>query len=232
MSSVTRSQIVEWMAGMQRMFLGDTPLDTSSVPRGVMQAVIKPPDGSNGIRQAAEELMLFWTSGCRVQIGGLVISVVPFDPATFIGAGYSLVAEDHDPRNDGLTEVDFNLVDFVSCLNEGETSITGEEKLKRLRASGRIRYGANVGWGLLLDYQARRENSVLETLYRLKKVAYLDFPGDTILSPDGGRSVLCLRRVEAEWYWLLAWLEFVWFATDVSTVSPANQASGQAASET
>ncbi len=176
-------------------------------------------EGREARNRAVEEFRLFLENGCRIEIGGLMVPVPAFDPVQILGKGHSLVVADHDVCNDGLTEIDFGRVDLVTCLEGEETSITGEVKLERLKKSGFIRYGANVGWGLWQDYQARKENSVLETLYRLRKITYLDFPGDVILTPAGDRAVLCLCRGEAGWRWSLSWLERDWDAADVSAVS-------------
>lgn len=175
-------------------------------------------EGREARNRAVEEFRLFLENGCRV-MGGLKVKTAAFDPASLLGVGYSLILDEHDGRNDGVAEIDFGGVYFLSCLEKEEVSIIGEAKLHRLKKSGFIRYGANVGWGLWQDYQARKENSVLETLYRLRKITYLDFPGDVILAPGGRRAVLCLCRDVAGWHWLLNWLERGWDAALVSAVS-------------
>ena len=141
----------------------------------------------------------------------LIVRPAPFDPEKFLGKSWGIIAEERDARSAALPEVDFGQAEFISCLKPGESSIKGEEKLRRLKASGRLRYGASVFHGLWQDYQNRQENSVLETLYRLKNLTYLDFFGDVLLSPDGGRLVLCLYRSSGgEWYWDARWLRGDW----------------------
>jgi hypothetical protein len=156
---------------------------------------------------AGAQLTLFLKNGCRVSIGDMKIATAPFDPVTLIGLDWEVIADEHDKRNDGVTEVDFNAVDFPTCLKEDESRVTGEDKLKRLKASGQILYGANAFMGTWKDYQSRKENSVLETLFRTKGITYLDFFGDVLLSPSGDRFVLYFcRLVDGGWLWRYNWL--------------------------
>lgn len=146
------------------------------------------------------------------EVTQMVVVIRSFDPVAFIGKNWSLVPEEHDARNDALTEVDFSRVLFETCLKDGETSITGEEKLKRLKANGNIRLNANIFLGLWEDYQTKKVNSVLEQLCREKGITYMDFFGDVLLGPGGGRGVLCLCRGVGVWCWGCSWLPSGWGA--------------------
>lgn len=191
-------------------------VDPDCLDSGILQrSIIDNP------KVAGANFTSFLRNGCRVNIGGLKVTPQPFDPVTFsrLGQGWKIIAEDHDSCNDGLREVDFSQVDFLTGLNEGETSITGEVKLARLKETKRILYGANVFGGLWQDYQGLKENSVLERLYREKKITYLDFFGDVLQPPAGHRCVLCLDRDGARWYWGANRLDFGWRAYHVSAVS-------------
>ncbi|MEK7585555.1 MAG: hypothetical protein AAB455_03540 [Patescibacteria group bacterium] len=170
---------------------------------------------------AGENFTRFLQNGCRLNIGGLKVAPQPFDPATFpvLGEGWRVLTEEHDVRNDGLVEVDFARVGLTTGLNEGETAITGEVKLARLKQSGCLRYGANVFMGLWRDYQALKENSLLECLYRERKTVYLDFFGDVLQHPDGGRYVLYLCRGGVGWDWDASRLDGGWGSSRVSAVS-------------
>jgi len=169
--------------------------------------VIRDPKG------AGERFALFLQNGARVNIAGnMKITPKPFDPVKFIGKDWSLVADEHDARNDTLIEVDFMKVSFETCLKEGEIHIKGEEKLKRMKENGKIRLGATVFIGLWKDYQMRKDNSVLEHLYREKRITYMDFFGDVLLDPDGDCHVLYLLRNDGGWYWYYSWLERGWYA--------------------
>ncbi len=191
-------------------------MDTSVLDPDAMQAAT-----ISNPKEAGANFTRFLQNGCRLALPDLKIRPVPFDPATFpgLGEGWRLIAEEHDSRNDTLTEVDFNTVGLVSCLNAGETSIIGEEKLRRLKVAGHLRYGVTTFHGLWLDYQARKENSLLEQLFRLKKITYLDFLGDVLLPPGGDRHVLSLYRGVGGWRWDARWLAFGWCAGNVSAVS-------------
>lgn len=153
--------------------------------------------------------------------GNLKIAPVALDPEIFLGAkSWKIVTAEQDSRFAALGEIDFDLINFATALAPGEGLITGEEKLKRLRASGYFCYGASVCGGLLADHQARGKKSVLEVLYRRKKIVYLDFFGDVLWGPDGRRYVLGLYRGAGSWCRQVRWLGDVWGTLLVSAVSP------------
>ena len=153
----------------------------------------------------------------------LVNRTSPFNPAGFIGQrGWTIWRglatsdgltgdEQQDYRSLALTEIDWNRVLFPTCLKGDETSITGEEKLKRLQASGEILLDAKVGEELLLDYKTNGENSVLEKLRQQHNVTYLDFFGTILRNPRGNRCVLYLCFSGGQWRWFYGWLGDVWF---------------------
>lgn len=154
----------------------------------------------------------------------MVVATQPFDPVLFVAEKWSLIPEERDQRSARLTEVDFATALWEICLNEGESSITGEEKLTRLKASGKIRLGSTVFLGLWTDYQARKEDSVLERLFKEQKITYLDFFGDVLLDPRGDRYVLCFFRSERGWSWRYLYLDYDWNAVSLSA-SLASEAS-------
>lgn len=127
--------------------------------------------------------------------------------------------EDIDSRSLVLTEINADSLLFESCLQEGEQRITGEEKLKRLKAANLVRLGGNAFLGLWRDYEANKENSVLEYLYRTRKITYLDFFGLILRSPDSDRCVLYLYRdSDGAWTWYYFWLGCGWDAGARSAV--------------
>jgi len=189
-------------------------VDWDLLDSGGIQQIIDQP-GNPG-----QQLTVFLRNGGRVTLGDLKIATAPFDPVKFIGENWSLIAGEHDSRNDGITEVDFSKVDFVTCLAKGESAITGEEKLKRLKAGSQIRFGAGVFAGLWRNYQARKENSVLETLFRTKNITYIDFFGDVLLDPNGRRFVLYLYSGgDGRWVWRYDRLDFDRYVKFWSAVS-------------
>jgi hypothetical protein len=131
----------------------------------------------------------------------------PFFPAEFIGEGWTV--EEQDERSLTFTEIELAAPRFETCLKDGETSITGEEKLIRLKQSKKIILGGNAFLGLWLDYQVNKENSALECLWRNYKISYLDFFGTVVCHTDGCRIVIYLYlNNDGKWSWnynLLKW---------------------------
>lgn len=173
----------------------------------------------------------FLKAGARFSFGGLKVATAPFNPAECIGAGWSFWKgpkdgdgldgeEARDKASLVLTEVDFEKVDFLNCLEAGESRIVGEKKLERLQGLGRTIYGTTVGWGLWLDYQQNGAQSVLEKLYQQKGITYIDLFGDVLRSPDGFRYVLYLYRSDdGSWNWDCTWLDDAWNARYFTVVS-------------
>lgn len=163
----------------------------------------------------------------------IIVATAPFDPVSFCGTGWDFWKGPlhgkglegellRDQRSLALTEVNFDEVDFLNCMeNTKEKVICGYRKLERLRSLGRIIYGSTVFAGLLLDYQQLgREHSVLEQLYLSMGIGYLDFMGDRLRNPLGDSYVLCHERVnDEEWrsYWY--WLGHNWLCDNYTCVS-------------
>lgn len=175
----------------------------------------------------------FLKNGAKFIFVGRKVACVPFNSAEFIGKSWAFWKgpkdgsglegeEERDKASAAFAEVDFDRADFLTCLKNGENSITGEEKLIRLKSSGRIRYGATVFMGLWENYQAceNKGESVLEKLYQQKGITYIDFFGDVLRGQDGHRCVLYLYRdVVGQWDWHCYWLDNGWYAQSFSAVS-------------
>jgi hypothetical protein len=175
----------------------------------------------------------FLQSGCRMVAGDLKFATAPFDPAVFIGQGWAFWKgpkggnglegeEERDKASVSFTEVDFDKADLLTCLEKGESSITGEEKLIRLKKLGCVLYGVTVFMGLWQNYQScqNKAESVLEKLYKQKGITYVDFLGDILRHPGGDRCVLYLCRAgDGQWRWGHDWLDIGWRARSVSAVS-------------
>ena len=155
--------------------------------------------------------------------GGFKFASAPFDPATFegLGQGWSEVLEDRDERAYSFLEADLAKASFDSCLKENEILINGEEKLRRLKASKNIRWCATQFAGLWKDYQINGRDSILERAYHAKVITgFLSFFGTVLLDPSGARRVLCLYcNGDGQWHWHVFWLEFGWFADNLSASS-------------
>ena len=186
-----------------------------SLDQDSVQAILRDPDG------LTKNFIMFMGNGACMILGDLTIIPVPFDVKKFVGENWEVIKEDHDPRNDSLGSVNFSQAEFVTCLNEGETRVPGEVKLTRLKAGNQIRLGASTFLGLWRDWEAKGANSVLESLFRLKGITYMDFSGDVLQNPDRIRYVLYLCRDDVgQWRWHYSWLDHGWLARLVSAVFP------------
>jgi hypothetical protein len=173
----------------------------------------------------------FLKAGARFVLGSLKVATVSFDPQKFIGEDWTFWKglregngkdgeEERDKVSMALAEADLEKSDFLTCLEGKETSITGEEKLLRLRESNRTLYGLNIFCGLWQDYQQNKAGSVLERLYQQKSIAYLDFFGDVLRDLHGRRCVLYLcRGGVGRWDWSYSWLISGWNSRAFTVVS-------------
>ncbi|MFA5878195.1 MAG: hypothetical protein WC845_02395 [Candidatus Staskawiczbacteria bacterium] len=142
----------------------------------------------------------------------LEVRTAPFDPAEFIGPGWTLWKgrnglegeEECDAQSPNLVAVNLERCDFLSCLDKEESPITGEVRLSRFRATGRILYGVTVAMGIWQDYQSSedKEESILEKLYQKYGITHIDFLGTVLRSPGGYRYVFCFcRGADDQWRW-------------------------------
>ncbi|MEK7080279.1 MAG: hypothetical protein AAB925_00400 [Patescibacteria group bacterium] len=213
---MTSDQLVDILCILWKMFFsGEVAYDDVSCETA--QGIVKS-DHNWFARQFAK----FLANGARFIFGDLKVTTAPFDPQKFFNKDWMFWKgpkdgdglngeEERDRASMALTEVDFEKTDFLTCLKEGETSITGEEKLVRLRKLNRTLYGANVFIGLWQDYQQNKDQGLLEKLYQQKGVMYVDFFGDILRGPRGDRCVLCLYRGgDGSWDWRCSWLNDVW----------------------
>jgi hypothetical protein len=150
-----------------------------------------------------------------------------FNPAEFIGSGWTVWKgpadgdglegeEDRDLREDALTELDLANLMFETCLEEGESRITGEVKLERLKKAGKTRLGGRF-LALWQNYEKNKGDSLLEYLHKTRKLTYLDFFGLVLRSSDGCRYVPFFYRSDGgSWHWDCKWLINVWDRGDVS----------------
>lgn len=141
----------------------------------------------------------------------------PFNPAKFIGKGWTI--EKEDERSLKLTELDLVKVQFVTMLKGNESSITCEEKLTRLKNSDYIRLDAKI-------FQTLWENkSLIPESWKDKvngNTRYIFFDGTELRGPDGDRCVLYLYWYDGEWLWYYRWLDDDWSANTPSAVLASN----------
>ena len=173
--------------------------------------------------EAGKQFTAFLLNGTVMIFSMITKLAESFNLATFIGKGWFVWKgpkdgngledeEDRDVREDNLTEVDWNAVLFETTLKEGETSITGEEKLNRSKETGNIRLGGRAFLSLWQDYQKNKENSVLEKLRQTRNILDICFFGLVLRRLLGRRSVLSLYFNGGEWQWGCRWLGCSWRA--------------------
>lgn len=185
--------------------------DWGAVNASVLQKVIDNP------RDAGSQFTAFLKNGGRVIQG--VPKVIPidrtsaFNPVAFLGEGWSIVEEDE--RSLKLGEVDLTKVNFETMLKERESSVVGEEKLKRLKDAGHIRLDAKV-------FQTLWENQHLIPASWKEptngNTTYVFFDGTILRGSYGRRCVLYLGWGGGEWGWDDYWLGYEWLASRPSAV--------------
>ncbi|MEK7562450.1 MAG: hypothetical protein AAB509_02105 [Patescibacteria group bacterium] len=120
--------------------------------------------------------------------------------------------------------IDFKQVVLETHLQEKETSIHGEEKMKRARGESKNhQLGDKTFLALWNDWLAKKaegkpEDSILERLRRSGKIgAVIYFFGRTLWRPGDLRYVLCLSRGGCDqWSWFYGWLGSSWYADSPS----------------
>jgi hypothetical protein len=191
----------------------------------LQQRVIEMPEQEFGRR-----FTQFLKNGASFVMKGPVSLVVdrtkPFNPAIFIGSGWTIWRgakngtglegeEAQDASSLALIEVDFAKARFTACLKDGETVITGEEKLARHLAAKHIRLDAKIGQCLLEE----RDQATLEWLYQAFNIPWFELPGTILRDSYGGRCFLCLYRDDGgRWDWYDGWLDDVRGARSLSAV--------------
>ena len=119
----------------------------------------------------------------------------PFDPGTFIGAGWK--KRNQDRYSLSMREIDFCKVSFETCLKKGEVWITGKEKLERHEKAKHILADAKIGQTLLEE----EGQKTLEYLYNKRGIAWFELLGTVLLGPDNCSYNLCLYRKSGCWCW-------------------------------
>lgn len=186
-------------------------VDWSSLNGDVIQQIIDDPKGSGA------QFTAFLKNGGKVIVGEPKIIKIdrtqPFDPATFIGSGWSI--EEQDERSLALGEIDLTEIQFETTLKKGEKLIKGEDKLRRLKDDGRIRLDAGI-FKTLLENQILIPEKWKEQTNG--NTTYVFFDGTVLRNADGDRCVLFLYWLDGEWDWYYYWLDNDWSADDPSAV--------------
>ena len=151
----------------------------------------------------------------------------PFNPTESIGNGWSFWLGPADgnglegkPEQDdcslALTEVDLSEILLEAHLKSRETSITGEERLRRLIAADRIRLDLGV-FKTLWDNKEMIPASFSGRTNNNATCVFFD--GQTLRSPDGQRFTLFLSLSGGgAWRWGVRWLGHDRFVSGPSAV--------------
>ncbi|HMP67385.1 MAG TPA: hypothetical protein PKA60_01375 [Candidatus Paceibacterota bacterium] len=183
--------------GLIGSFTLDTPWDEIRGDRRKIQDFLELPPIERGRRFAA-----FVANGCRVIIGDVSKIIIdrskPFDPKKINSLGNEWKIVEEDERSLAITELDLSKVQYVDMLEDGETSIRGEEKLKRLKMDGRIRLDAKMSQTFWED-QSLIPESWKEKINGNTRCIFFD--GTILRNPFGNSCVLYLYWGNGQWYW-------------------------------
>lgn len=149
---------------------------------------------------------------------GPLILPKTFDPAKFIGSGWTIWKgdltgkglkgdEEQDAGSLALTEADFTLLtkeaNFLTGLEGTETVVTGEVKRARLIVKA-IQADARIGQAL---YEERGQTT-LRWLFDTLGITWFELLGTTLRHSNGNRCALYLyRRDDGSWNWDYHWLD-------------------------
>jgi len=226
---MTLSQLVDILGILWKMFMKGE-VDWDGVSGDTAEFIIK-----NDPEILARNFAMFLANGGRFILLGLKVLCIPFFPDvdrrgwTFwrgprTGEGLEGV-EDRDVLSLALQSVDLEQVELVGCVAAGdERGVNGEDKLNRLRRSGRIVLGSTVSAGIWENYLScqNKADSVLEKWHGQIGVTYVDFFGDVFRTNNGDRMVKYFRR-ECEGMWIKEYrfLNDVWRSQHVTAVMKA-----------
>ncbi len=197
-------------AGQARSLLASFVIDTpwEEIEADVQPFIELPP------KQRGKRFAAFIENEFRITCDTELLLKKPFNPAAFVGGGWDVWLGPSDGDGFSGDKEDLRTLPlktmirparFVrkTCLRPDEEWITGEEKLRRLKEEPDLfLLDGSVFIALWDDYQTnKREESVLEWIFRNMGVTFLDFLGLPLRNPGGNRSVLYLDRVIGGWSW-------------------------------
>jgi hypothetical protein len=164
--------------------------------------------------QLGQQFTHFLKNGGKVIIGKVQIIKIdrsePFNPASFIGAGWTIWKgpidgdgltgeENQDKHSLALTELDLRKVQFRDMLKLNESAVKGEEVLERLVGTGYVSLDAKIFqtlWENLIFTSSFWEEQVVRGYSRV-----INFDGTILRNPSGGRFVLCMCWGGCRWNW-------------------------------
>ena len=173
----------------------------ASLDLGTVEAIVNKLGGMDGVKKFLSGVLTVVCAVLRID------RAKPFDPE-FVGKGWKIAEQDE--RSLALTELDMSKVKLETVLKNGEKCVSGEEKLKRLKAADHVRLDAAI-------FQALWENQGLIP-EEWKKVGAVYFDGTVLLNPDGDRYVLYLYWHDGRWDWHYRWIVNDFYAYAPSAV--------------
>lgn len=206
------SKTISREQAIQGLFTLATKVDWDQISVDVFQSIIDDKD-----RQTGSQFTAFLKNRGKLIIGEPKVIQIdrtqPFNLKKLLGDGWTIVEEDINSLK--LTEFDLTKVQFKDMLKEGETSVNGEEKQKRLKEAGYTRLDAKV-------FQTLWENQeLIPSLWKEPisgNTRCIFFDGTILRDSDGNRYVLCLYWLGGEWNWDYYWLVYDWITSNPSVV--------------
>ena len=161
------------------------------------------------IEQQGEDIAMKLVNDFRIRVEARIratephiLARKPFDPVTFIGEGWTVDERIGKRSGDNL---DAGKIVRQDYLKKGESSINGEERLRRIKATP-----ADIqldGEDCLALYKEEGQLT-LRWLYETQGIRWLSFWGTILRSPYGSRNVLYLcRSDDGSWDWNYGWVD-------------------------
>jgi len=179
---------------------------------GLQDLIIRNP------KEVGRQFTAFLKNGGKVIVGEpkvITINRGCFNPAKFIGDGWSILEDETDTRSTALTKLDLTKVQQMTMLKLSENVVNGKERLKRLKKNGHIRLDAEVFLTLwqsqLLIPESWKEGVNGDT-------RFIFFDGTILRDPNGDRGLLYLYWHVGMWNWDVYRLDNDWYNNDLSVV--------------
>jgi hypothetical protein len=120
-----------------------------------------------------------------------------FDPAVFMGEGWS--AAEEDERAERLPEIDVSAITLVTCPNKDDERLSGEHCVKLLKDTPHVRLGGRAFLGLW-EHQGAIPESWKEPF------TFVFFDGLILRHRNGNLYSLYLSWHDDQWHWYSGWL--------------------------
>ena len=130
---------------------------------------------------------------------------IPFDPSIRFGKGWRI--QEQDMRSVRLAQIDLRNTTLETTLRPGERSITGEERMYRLKSEKGN--GIRLDAGIIASLE--RDTNMFPDLWKKylhHNVIQIFFDGTILLSPDGRRASLFVSMFHGRFGSGYRWLEF------------------------